>query len=434
MKNIIAIALFLLSLTTFAQKETIPPPSSADALNRLKTDAALHKMIKERTGYDYAKLKLVKTYDWAKFYTEEGELRSNRWVKDAISMAYDMETPKDKDGAYSQYQVFVDYRRSECNMNGCLMTDSYKFYKYGVGPEYKMGFKEFNDVEKMNLLTDYLKNNKPQGLHDFVTIDNLEVRKGYVQQDISPTQQIINYNISGKIGIYSGDRTFLLKTVDVELDPSRNYVSLYVSKKGGNWKADSLQFGDYYDREYVWRDYNFESISKEYLQSFKDAGFDGVYKKISKIEQPKGMYSQLPERITEFYNMVVAKGELITVEDIMPFVPKQSLSRDSEEETKANIKSKLDFSAERVEVDLLTKFNLDMNRTILGYDRCGENKCHSAFVYINGTKSTYKASKGKAKKNKAIKVDETRITSKWIYDIELKKWFLVVNGDFLNRF
>ncbi len=83
-------------------------------------------------------------------------------------------------------------------------------------------------------------------------------------------------------------------------------------------------------------------------------------KKTSKIEQPKGMYSQLPERITEFYNMVVAKGELITVEDIMPFVPKQSLSRDSEEETKANIKSKLDFSAERVEVDLLTKFNLDM--------------------------------------------------------------------------
>lgn len=434
MKNIFVIILFLMSTIIYAQKETIPPPSNADALNRLKTDAALHKMIKERTGYDYAKLKLVKTYDWAKFYTEEGELRSNRWVKDAISMAYDMETPKDKDGAYSQYQVFVDYRRSECNMNGCLMTDSYKFHKYGVGPEYKMGFKEFNDTEKMNLLTDYLKNNKPQGLHDFVTIETLEVRKGYVQQDISPTEQIINYNITGKIGIYSGDRTTLFKTVDVELNPSRNYVSLYVSKKGGNWKADSLYFKDAFDREYVWRDYRLKDISKEYLQSFKDVGFDGVYKKTSKIEQPKGMYSQLPERITEFYNMVVAKGELITVEDIMPFVPKQSLRRDSDDEAKEKIKNKLDFNEQRTYVDLLSKFSLSMDKTVIGYDDCGENNCHTAFVYVAGTKSRYKASKGKAKKNKALNESQNDITSKWIYDFEAKNWFLVVRDNFLYSF
>jgi hypothetical protein len=415
----------VVSLTAIAQAESIPAPSDADALKRFKTDAELHKMIKERTGYSFAQVKLVKTYDWAKSYTTEGDLRRERWTYDMITKAYDIETPKDANGVYSQYQIFVDYRRSTCSMNGCLMTDTYSFFRYGVGPQYEFGFKEFQKNEKMTLLNDYLKTNKPACLSDVVTISSLDVDDSWARNDISATQQALYFKMTGKLAIYSADysRIFDIKDFNDQM------LKLFVSKKNGVWSADSLMFEDQYDRPYFYRGYQLSELPTSYYRPFKEVGFEGVFNQQNEQPAPTGMYQQLDERTTAFMNMVVSKGESLTVDDVWSYCIPAALRDETDDEVKEELSEEVEINPAAVYIKLLTTFQLQNTHfSYDGYKDRNDNYIylHNAKTIIAGNVETYKFSKGVAKKGKAIETaKEESFVIEWVYDAQTKTWYIL---------
>jgi len=418
MKKITLLTCLLLSIsiTSKAQQESIPAPSDAAALTIFKTNAELHKLVKERTGFEFTKLKMVKDNPWEKYWSKEGELRKWKWTMDIISKAYDVETPKDNEGIYSVYQVFINYRRSKCSMNGCLLTDNYTFENFSVGPAYTYGFRKFSKDEKMNMLLNYLKNNKPNCMSDIVTITNIEVDESYVDNNTSAKSQCVYFNLNGKIGIYSKDYSRLYEIKDID----KPMLKLYLSKKNGVWSGDEVEFEDGYQRVRFYQ--NNPSFLNEYYKPFKELGFDGVYKKMNPMAAPIGMFEKLKERSDAFMNLFVSKAENIVLDDIWPFVAPQLLrERRTDDEMKEKINERISISKTKTYIKVVTNFKTNA----YSYSCDGQTEIVESLVTYSGDSETYKFSNGEVKKRKSTSPKQTENFSiMWFYDPTSKNWYI----------
>jgi hypothetical protein len=409
-------ALLSLSTASLAQEESIPAPSDAEALNIFKTNKELHQLIKERTGYEFSKLKMVKANDWEKYWSKEGELRKYKWTMDVISKAYDLETPKDNDGTYNVYQVFINYRRSKCSMNGCLLTDNYTYENFSVGPAYTYGYKKFSKEEKMNLLLAYLKTNKPTCMGDIVTITNIEVDENYIDNNTGAKSQCVYFKAEGKIGIYNKDYSRLYDLKEF----SNPMIRLYLAKKNNVWAGEKIEFEDGYQRNRFYQG-NPQPLS-EYYQPLKNAGFDAVYKKMATANPPIGMFEKLTERSNEFMNLFVSKAENIKVEDVWPFAAPEVLrAKRTDDEMREKINEAISISKSSTYIYVLTKSNLERY-----YYSCdGQTEIVECDVYYSGDVDTYKLADGIVKKRKPTSPSKKENFSiKWLYDESSKNWYI----------
>jgi hypothetical protein len=315
-KTILLLTLSFMSIQLFAQS-SIPYPTLAqfEAFRVKELDAAIkHAEYLSSSTINFTEFKLMKKSEIVGFRRDESSSIEG-WPNDGCAVRYFYENPKIVNGILSKIEVVVEYKRSTCTADECVLEDKWSAYVVNVLPFYEdkgMTKSEANKLAELCVKSEFAKTDL---LKDFIEIKAFspytydEANPTYNFSKITTAQSVeFRVNLTGTLGAYTSDKSVFLaeternETIEFQLkytDGKWNVVGSTTNYSSMFSSSDKSLFN--------------KEIPAKRFGTYAEKGFDAIYMK--RVEEPlptNNPLSTLMDFGKEFSTSVIANSEQLT--------------------------------------------------------------------------------------------------------------------------
>lgn len=315
-KTLLFLTLSVLSFQLFAQS-SIPYPTLAqfEAFRVKELDAAIkHAEYLSGATINFSDYKLIKKGEINGFRrTESSSIEG--WPNDGCAVRYFYENPKIVNGIQSKIEVVVEYKRSTCTADECVLEDKWSAYVVNVLPYFEdkgMTNVEANKLAELCVKSEFSRTNL---LKDFIEI---KAFSPYTYDESNPTynfSKITNaqsvefrVNLSGTLGAFTEDKSIFLAEQD-----RTDVIDFQLKYENGKWKVvgSTSNYASYIsdsDKSL----FNKEIPAKRF-GTYAEKGFDAIYmKRVEESLPTNNPLSTLMDFGKEFSTSVIANSEQLT--------------------------------------------------------------------------------------------------------------------------
>lgn len=172
---------FICVLFTFGISAQIAPPLLNDAKSKITNNPDIVKKIEEKMGTKLSSLS-IESDNWVGYEnstfsltrTTCGNDKGYLWPDDAIYTKFIIQGKKNSEGVYKGMGVYVYYKRSSNEGGTCYLKNNWSYWDIKLEGPTEYGYKEFNKEEAQKIFIDYVTNNKPSLLNDFIEITKVD--------------------------------------------------------------------------------------------------------------------------------------------------------------------------------------------------------------------------------------------------------------------
>lgn len=404
-KTILLLTLSLMSLQLFAQS-SIPYPTLAqfEAFRVKELDAAIkHAEYLSSSKINFQEYKLIKKSEVFGFRREDSKSIEG-WPNDGCAVRYYYENPKIINGIQSKIEVVVEYKRSTCSADECVLEDNWSAYVVNVLPSYVDKGMSKTEADKLTELCIKSEFSKKNLLKDFIEI---KAFSPYTYDETNPTYNFMKINsaesvefrvnFSGTIGAYTSDKSIFLNESEVNTT-----IDFQLKFENGKWNVvgSTANFNEVFS-ELDKSLFNKEIPSKRFA-NYSEKGFEAIYtKRVEESTPSNNPLSNLMDFGKEFSTGVIANAEQLTEATFTKYFA-QSVAG-FEQEASENLKLLTQITT----VDDLTKLK-DLTLTSIEFKDYKEELVDNQLIKKGDISITLNSKEYSLKGKKAIETGNTK--------------------------